>query len=479
MAKKAYVGEKSKTDKHTILLLHGETISDSSAYGDTITNNGVTMSDIAKFGNSLAFSSIVSGFSVNLPVNLKSSDFTIDWWEYRNSADGTHSTVCTFGGLGTRSCLISYHYSTEILIYASSDGSNWNIANAIKMGNFIPEQWVHRAVVRSSGTIYLFENGNLVNTITGAATINIPNNILTFSRCFDTGYFNGYIDEFRVSNIARWTENFTPPVQPHTITDDTEVARDIIKIYPEKDGVARNAIAGWIGVSAIARQFWDKGNRFLGDIAIGQTVYMNVNGVSREFIKVNQGRPSTLYDSSCDDTWLLLKDIYTTRAWDSANNDYANSDIHSYLNGTFFNLFDAGIKNIIKQVKIPYHKGTGSGGSVASGSNGLTTKIFLLGGYEIGWKAGSPGNLPIDGACLDYFEGLPLSDPQKIAYYNGTATDWWLRSPENVSTSHVHRIMSDGGYMVGLSKYSDIKGIRPCFILPSTQLVDSSFNVIA
>lgn len=28
-------------------------------------------------------------------------------------------------------------------------------------------------------------------------------------------YLNGMIDEFRISNIARWTSNFTPPARPY------------------------------------------------------------------------------------------------------------------------------------------------------------------------------------------------------------------------------------------------------------------------
>ena len=223
-------------DVNTLLLLHGEAITDSSIYNDAITNNGVTISDVAKFGKSLAFGSSVSKFSVSLPINLKTSDFTIDWWEYRNSADGTHSTVCTFGQLGTYSCLFAYHYQADILIYASSDGSNWNITSAFKMGNFIANQWVHRAVVRSGGTLYLFENGNLVNTITGASAINIPNNILTFSRCFMTGYFNGYIDEFRVSDVARWTSNFTPPTVAYDY-DKPGSIENLVYTINDTDGI--------------------------------------------------------------------------------------------------------------------------------------------------------------------------------------------------------------------------------------------------
>ena len=142
----------------------------------------------------------------------------------------------------------------------------------------------------------------------------------------------------------------------------------------------------------------------LSALSVGSSVYLNVNGTKTEFLVVNQGLPSSLYDSSCNGTWLLMKQIYTTRTWDSSNNDYENSDIHSYLNGTFLGLLDSDIQAAVKQVKIPYRKGTGSGGSTVSGSSGLSTKIFLLSGYELGWTTSNSSYFPVDGAKLSYFD---------------------------------------------------------------------------
>ena len=77
----------------------------------------------------------------------------------------------------------------------------------------------------------------------------------------------------------------------------------------------------------------------LSSKAIGSTIKLKVNGSARNFIVVHQGKPSSVYDDSCNGTWLLMQDIYENRAWHSSNtNDYANSTIHSYLNSTFLNL---------------------------------------------------------------------------------------------------------------------------------------------
>lgn len=214
----------------------------------------------------------------------------------------------------------------------------------------------------------------------------------------------------------------------------------------------------------------------LGTKAVGSIVKIKVNGASKDFIVVQQGNPNTgTYDSSCAGTWLLMKDIYTTMKWDDSNNDYKNSDVHSYLNGTFYNLIDSDIRNAIKQVKIPYQNGTGSGGSLATGANGLSTKVFLLSGYEVGWTTSDNGYFPKDGVRLAYFGNSSGGNSKRIAYNGSSAAVWWLRSPYTSSTDSVWGVNSDGsgsGYWC-----SNSYGVRPAFILPSTLVVSDDGTV--
>lgn len=215
----------------------------------------------------------------------------------------------------------------------------------------------------------------------------------------------------------------------------------------------------------------------LGTKAVGSIVKIKVNGASKDFIVVHQGKPSSVYDDSCNGTWLLMKDIYENRAWHSSNtNDYANSTIHSYLNSTFLNLFESNIKNAIKQVKIPYRKGHGTSTTVTSGSNGLSAKIFLLSTTETSF---SYSYMPRgEGAELSYFKGCADSgsDSKRVAYLNGSATGWWLRSPGcNVTSNRALAVGSAG--TSGDTNCSSSKGIRPALILPSTLLVSDDGTV--
>ena len=200
----------------------------------------------------------------------------------------------------------------------------------------------------------------------------------------------------------------------------------------------------------------------LGDMAVGSTVKIKVDGTVKDFIIVHQGKPSSIYDDSCDGTWVLLKDIYTTRTFGSRNNSYKDSSIHSYLNSTFYDLIDSDIRAVIKQVKIPYWYGTGRDGSLATGSNGLSTKVFLLSCYEIGARNGY--GIPNDGAELDYFKS-----GDRVAYGSGGATTWWQRSPQTGNTYNVCFVNSAGSSNV--NNYGNFNGVRPAFVLPSLLVV--------
>lgn len=219
-------------------------------------------------------------------------------------------------------------------------------------------------------------------------------------------------------------------------------------------------------------------NVLLSTKAVGSTVKLKVDGSLKEFIVVHQGKPSSMYDESCNGTWLLMKDCYVSRAWHSSNiNKYESSDIHSYLNNTFINLFDSNIKDAIKQVKLPYRKNGGSGGQDQSGANGLLCKIFLLSGYEVGWTTSDNSYFPVDGAKLAYFEsGTGTSaNNKRIAYLNGSAALWWLRSPSTSNTYNVWSVYS-GGYC-DYNYASNSYGIRPALVLPSTLLVSDDGTV--
>lgn len=218
----------------------------------------------------------------------------------------------------------------------------------------------------------------------------------------------------------------------------------------------------------------------LANKEVGSIVKLNVNGAVTEFLVVHQGLPSDIYDASCNGTWLLMKDCYESRAWHSSNvNDYENSDIHAYLNSSFLGLLDSNIQEAVRQVKIPYRAGSGSSKVANTGALGLQTKCFLISAAEANF---SDSQLPrSEGSCLAYFSGTSQkTDKKRIAYLNGTATDWLLRTPRCISdNSYAKRLVfhssTDGS--LRSEDASRSYGIRPAFVLPGTLLVSEDGTV--
>lgn len=286
---------------------------------------------------------------------------------------------------------------------------------------------------------------------------------------------SGQANTFDLVRADQPTQEGTP-INKASLLKDTTAA-----LFGKTNAAVPDDILNLLSKSALAQIKEKYTKTTIGALAVGKTITLNVSGTAKEFIVVHQGKPSAMYDDSCDGSWLLMKDIYENRAWDSSNNNsYKASPIHSYLNSTFFGLLNSNIQEAVKQVKIPYVNGTG-GSAVASGANGLPAKIFLLSGYEVGWSTSDNQNFPQDGAKLSYFEsGTGTSaNNKRIANLNGSAAYWWLRSPLTDGASYVWRVSSSGDY--GGLGASVSYGIRPALILPSTFAVytDSSGNIYA
>lgn len=282
---------------------------------------------------------------------------------------------------------------------------------------------------------------------------------------------SGQANTFDLTRADQPTQEGTPLNKASLLKDATAA------LFGKTTAAVPDDILSLLSKSTLAQIEEKYTKTTIGTLAVGKTITLNVSGSPKEFIVVHQGKPSAMYDDSCDGSWLLMKDIYENRAWDSSNsNSYKASTIHSYLNGTFLGLLDSNTQEAVKQVKIPYVNGTG-GSAVASGANGLPAKIFLLSGYEVGWTTSDNSDLPVDGAKLDYFTASSGGNSKRIANFNGSASRWWLRSPYIKDTNNVWTVYPNGS--LDVRGASAPNGIRPALILPSTFVVytDSSGNI--
>ena len=204
----------------------------------------------------------------------------------------------------------------------------------------------------------------------------------------------------------------------------------------------------------------------LGTNSVGSIIKLNEFGSPVNYIIIQQGLPSSgNYDASCNGTWVRRQSAGVEKEWDSSNNDYANSDIHSWLNNTYSGFLAALDDDILSQgvlnVKIPYRPGSGTSGTVNSGSRGLSCRAFLLSMLEVGL---TPGYSPREGATLSYFSSGGAS--RRIVNYNGSPARAWSRSPGlDRSGYYVCSVEADGD---ASNWYCDCSyAVAPALILDS------------
>lgn len=198
------------------------------------------------------------------------------------------------------------------------------------------------------------------------------------------------------------------------------------------------------------------------DIAVGSSVYLNEDGNYAEYIVVNQGIPSnsSLYDSSCNGTWLLRKDLKTSYTYNTSNsNEYPESLPFIYFKTGFFNSLGTVEQTVIKQVKMTYADNAGNV------YKDLSCKVFALSAYEVGVGTDDEP-MSIDGAKLSYFESGTgdSANEKRIANYDGSVQSWWLRSPRTSTGSMVYKVPVSGAWAYTQAKNTAY--VRPALILP-------------
>lgn len=211
-------------DPNTLLLIHGSEIIDSSKYDVPLTNDGVVVStDQSKFGNgSLYFNGDSRMFMPWNTILFGSDSFTIDWWE-RCTSSSTGARYCSSyntlaSGEGAGGLLLGYRGTR---VYSSSEFKTdyqWDLIYNVTMLSVTTNAWVHWAFVRDNGSLKSYRNGVLFATTSLTGTIFQSEQydmVIGGFRFGDLDPFIGYIEEFRISNVVRWTENFTPPSEPY------------------------------------------------------------------------------------------------------------------------------------------------------------------------------------------------------------------------------------------------------------------------
>ena len=210
----------------------------------------------------------------------------------------------------------------------------------------------------------------------------------------------------------------------------------------------------------------------ISELPVGSLVKISEGKAWQQYIIVNQGIPdTTLYDSSCNGTWALRKDIFEKRPWNTVNsNTYPLSAIHTYLNNDFFANLSPAFQDAIKQIKIPYSHWNDGSQIIDTGASGLDTKIFLLSSQEIGIMTYGSDNLVQDSKMLSYFLSGNETEAiaKRAATMDGSACEWWTRTvnPREGSTVLTNRENGEATCV-------ELRGVRPAMVLDFSSLVVS------
>ena len=133
-------------------------------------------------------------------------DYSIEFWYYANNLNSQH-TMVDLRSSGTngfyplitqQSSVMKYYVNTAFQITGTTTLS--------------ATTWYHVALVRNSGTTTLYLNGSSEgNTWTDSTNFPLSATAIIGSNYSNNTGVNGYLQDFRVSNYARYTANFTPP----------------------------------------------------------------------------------------------------------------------------------------------------------------------------------------------------------------------------------------------------------------------------
>jgi hypothetical protein len=151
--------------------------------------------------------------------------FTIGWWEARIDTSTTaRASVARDGTTAYVPWCFNYYNSTtkRLLVYMSSNGSSWDIANGVDIGSIQTSRWTHYEFSRDSDKwFYAFVNGKLMARWYSALSFPANTNAISIGRALNA-YTYTAVDEFYIYNRCLHTQDFDTPKAEISIYRDED-----------------------------------------------------------------------------------------------------------------------------------------------------------------------------------------------------------------------------------------------------------------
>lgn len=215
-------------DTDAVLLLSGTgsagstTINNTGWANSSITAQGSTeiVSSPSKWGSgSIHFDGTVGTRAVATASSVRAvgyNDFTYEAWVYLTSYGNDPYNVMNGTIFDCRDVNGGYGF----LFTVSTTGGlvAWTSTPVLISSVTIPlATWTHVALVRSALTLHIYQNGVLTAYVGDSTPVNSQSLALGMqSNAYSNLRFNGYMNDFRFSNTARYLANFATPAAAFT-----------------------------------------------------------------------------------------------------------------------------------------------------------------------------------------------------------------------------------------------------------------------
>jgi len=267
-------------------------------------------------------------------------DFTIECWGYATSISNTLNTF-----FDTRKVSDS---TVGFGVFLNSSGQ-WRVdagtGSGISAGNAgtgIANKWYHVALVRDSGTVKLFVDGNLNGSVSN--TTNLTSQDITIGYNYDrsTWSFTGYIQDVRVyKGVAKYTSNFIPASTDPDILPDTPSGvaySSNVALVPSTDGAVAFDGSDYLGIPYSSNFVLD------GDFTIEYFVYWQGGQVMLDFSRsASYTNAWQLYNqtpvfygySSGGNAYMVSSTALTSNAWNhiAVTRTISNNTARMFING--------------------------------------------------------------------------------------------------------------------------------------------------
>lgn len=182
-----------------------------------------TQHGVGDFGDQTGYVEVADNATLDFGAN---TDFTLEAWVYRESSGSLHIIFDKREAVGSDGYLMGIHNDNKVHLYLNGIAGTKEIIGATTVTLLT---WHHVAGVfdrSGNGVIYLDGGLDGSGDITGVGDIDNTGRLAIGWHSPDIAsawtYFNGTIDEGRISDTLRYTANFTVPSSEYTSDGNTQ-----------------------------------------------------------------------------------------------------------------------------------------------------------------------------------------------------------------------------------------------------------------